>query len=69
MRVGQFSRTSHQYGQALSVVKPPDNKPGSAIPPELMDPSLKLNEQQQRELAERIRDLYNIYKGEREFYT
>jgi hypothetical protein len=69
MRTGQFSRTTHEYGQALSVVKPPDNNPGSIIPPELMDPALKLNQEQQRELADRIRDLYMIYKGEREFYT
>lgn len=69
MRFGTFSRTSHQYGQALAVAKPPDNNPGSVIPPELMDPALKLDESQQRDLAERIRDLYNIYRGEREYYT
>lgn len=69
MRMGSFSRSTHEYGPSLSIAKPADNNPGSIIPPELMDPALKLNEQQQRELAERIRDLYDIYKGEREYYT
>lgn len=69
MRMGSFSRVSHEYGASLSVVKPPDNNPGSIIPPELMDPALKLTEEEQRELAQRIADLYAIYRGEREYYT
>lgn len=68
MRIGSFSRTTHVYGQSLSVVHPPDNDPGSVIPPELLDPSLRLSEKEQHELAQRIADLYAIYRGEREFY-
>lgn len=69
MRMGSFSRTTHIYGPSLAVVKPPDNNPGSVIPPELMDPALKLTEKEQQELADRIADLYNIYRGEREYFT
>jgi hypothetical protein len=69
MRMGQFSRTSHDFGPSLSVVKPANNNPGSTIPIELLDPSLALTEAQQREMAGDIRDLFNMYRGEREYYT
>lgn len=66
MRVGQFSRLTHSYGQALDVVKTPNNNPGSIIPPELLDRALGLTEEQRRQLAEDIQDLYNLYRGERD---
>lgn len=69
MRIGSFSRTTHEYGGALGVIKPPDNNPGSVIPPELMDPSLHLTEAQQQDLAQRILDLYRMYQAEREYYA
>lgn len=69
MRVGQFSRLTHSFGPSLDVVKPPDNDPGSVIPPQLFDPSLSLTDRQRRELAEDIRDLYNLYRGERDFLS
>jgi hypothetical protein len=68
MRMGQFSRQVHSYGTALDVVKPRNNNPGSVIPPELLDPDLKLNEKQKQDLASRILDLFNVYRGERDFY-
>jgi hypothetical protein len=68
MRQGQFSRSAVQYGQALSVIKPPDNDPGSYISPELKDTALALTLAQQYELQQRIDDLYAMMKGEREYY-
>lgn len=66
MRFGQFSRMSHSFSQALDVVKTPNNDPGSVIPPELLDRALALTEAQQQELAADIRDLFNLYRGERD---
>lgn len=68
MRTGEFSRMTHSYGQALSVVKTPNNDPGSTIPPELLDAALKLSLSQQAELARDIQDLYNLYRGERDMF-
>jgi hypothetical protein len=68
MRQGQFSRSAVQYGQSLSLAKPPDNDPGSYIVGELKDPALALTLAQQYELQARIDDLYAIMKGEREYY-
>ena len=68
MRRGNFSRDVVQYGASLSVAKPPGNDPGSYILPELQDPTLALTEAQQYDLQQRIRDLYAIMRGEREFY-
>lgn len=67
MRQGQFSRSSHSFGASLDVVKTPNNDPGSVIPPELLDRALALTEAQQQELARDIQDLYNLYRGERDF--
>lgn len=53
---------------SLAVVKTPNNNPGSVIPPELLDPALDLTEKQKQELAERIRDLYDMYRGQRDYY-
>lgn len=69
MRNGSFSRSAQPYGQALSVVKAPDNNPGSWIPQELNDPSLKLTEAQKQDLAQRIHDLYNMYQGQRDYFN
>lgn len=69
MRIGQFSRDIVQYGQALSVVKPPLNDPGSAISPALLDPSLNLNLNQQYDLQSRIDSLYNALRGERDWFN
>lgn len=68
MRFGQFSRDQVQYGQALSVVKPPLNDPGSYISPALLDPSLNLNLSQQYDLQSRIDSLYNALRGERDWF-
>ena len=69
MRMGQFSRVQHDYGMSLGVVKPPDNYPGSIIPSELYDPALgDLTEAQRQELAEMIRNLFDIYRGISDFY-
>ena len=68
MRMGQFSRVQHDYGMSLGVVKPPDNYPGSIIPSELFDPALNLTEAQRQELAEMIRNLFDIYRGISDFY-
>lgn len=68
MRQGTFSRDVIRYGPSLSVVKPPLNDPGSYILPELMDPALALTEAQQYDLQQRIQDLYNLLRGEREYY-
>lgn len=69
MRAGQFSRMVHSFGQALDIVKPRDNNPGSVIPPELLDRALDLTEAQRQELARDIQDLYNLYRGERELFS
>ncbi len=69
MRFGQFSRDMVDYGQALSVVKPPKNDPGSYISPALLDPALSLNLSQQYDLQSRIDSLYNTLRGEREWFT
>lgn len=66
MRMGQFSRVSHEYGASLGVVKPPKNDFGKNYPTEL--DGLGLTEAQREELTQRIRDLFETYKGEREFY-
>lgn len=68
MRMGQFSRTGMTFGQSLSVVKPRDNNPGSVVPSELFDPALELTEEQRLELVERIEDLFDVYRGERDFF-
>ena len=69
MRMGQFSRDMVEYGQALSVVKPPKNDPGSYISPALMDPALHLTLEQKYELQGRIDSLYNSLRGEREWFS
>ncbi len=68
MRFGQFSRDQVTYGQALSVVKPPNNDPGSYIQPALLDPSLHLTLEQQYDLQSRIDSLYQTLRGEREYF-
>lgn len=67
MRQGQFSRSVHGFGPSLDVVKSPNNDPGSVIPPELLDKALALTQAQQQELARDIADLYNLYRGERDY--
>lgn len=69
MRRGQFVRAAIQYGQAISIVKPPDNDPGSYIAPELSDTALALTLAQQNDLQARINDLYAIMREEREYFT
>ena len=69
MRMGQFSRSTHDFGPSLAVLKPANNNPGSTVPIELLDPSLALTEAQRKEMSSDIRDLYNMYRGEREFFT
>ena len=66
MRSGQFSRMTHSFGPSLDVVKSRNNDPGSTIPPELLDASLKLSLAQQADLARDIQDLFNLYRGERD---
>lgn len=66
--MGQFSRDQVQYGQSLSVVKPPKNDPGSYISPALLDPQLDLSLAQKYDLQSRIDSLYNSLKGEREWF-
>lgn len=68
MRQGTFSRSAISYGASMSVVKPPDNDPGSYIQPELLDPALALTLAQQYDLQSRIDDLYAIFRGERDNY-
>jgi hypothetical protein len=68
VRSGQFSRDVVPYGGSLSVVKPDNNDPGSYIDVELLSPSLALNESQQNDLQSRIDDLYNMLRGERDWY-
>lgn len=69
MRMGQFSRDMVQYGQALSVVKPPHNDPGSYISRALLDPALDLTLTQKYDLQSRIDSLYNSLRGEREWFN
>jgi hypothetical protein len=69
MRMGQFSRDVVQYGQSLSVVKPPLNDPGSYISPALLSPELNLTLSQQYDLQSRIDSLYNIMRGERSWFS
>jgi hypothetical protein len=66
--MGQFSRDMVEYGQALSVAKPPKNDPGSYISPALLDPALKLTLNQQYDLQGRIDDLYGALRGERDWF-
>lgn len=68
MRQGQFSRDQVPYGASLAVVKPRRNNPGSYIDVELLDPALALTEGQQNDLQGRIDDLYQLLRGEREWY-
>jgi len=69
MRQGGFNRGEVQYGQALSIAKPPLNDPGSYISAELLDPALELTLAQQNELQQRIDDLYRILQGEQTYFT
>ena len=69
MRIGRFSRTGLDYGAATDVVKPANNDYGSIMPDALNDPTLKLTEAQKQELVQRINDLFNVYRGAREWYT
>lgn len=69
MRTGQFSRQMVNYGQALSVVKPPKNDPGSYISPALLDPALNLTLNQKYDLQSRIDSLYASLRGEREWFN
>jgi hypothetical protein len=69
MRIGQFSRTSLDYGAVTDVAKPADNDYGSVIPNALQDPSLALTDAQKQDLTQRIQDLFNVYRGAREWYT
>lgn len=66
MRIGSFSRVTHEYGASLSVVKPPKNNFGKAYPPELDD--LELTRAEREELTQRIADLFSSYQAEREYY-
>lgn len=69
MRIGQFSRTTLDYGASLSIAKPADNDYGSTIPAALKDPSLQLTDAQVQDLNQRIQDLFNVYRGERQWYS
>lgn len=69
MRSGFFSRSQVLYGPSMSVVKPPDNDPGSYLSPELLDPLLALTEAQMYDLQSRIDDLYAMLRGERQFFA
>ena len=67
-RQGEFSGGSQPYGTPISVVKAPDNKPGSPYAPELSDATLKLTEEQKREIQRRIDELTAVIEGERDWY-
>jgi hypothetical protein len=69
MRMGQFSRSVVEYGQSLSIVKPPLNDPGSYISPALLDASLHLTLSQQYDLQSRIDSLYQTLRGERAWFN
>jgi hypothetical protein len=67
--MGNFTRDQVEYGQALSVKKPPKNDPGSATVKELLNPALDLSRAQEEELQARIDSLYQTLRGEREWFT
>lgn len=67
-RMGGFSRGSVGYGLPLSFVKPRDNNyQANRWAPELLDPALNLTDAQRQELQDRIDELYNVYRGERDY--
>lgn len=59
VRSGQFLGPSQVFGAPLAIVKPPDNDvTKSRYHPSLLDPSLKLTEDQMRDLQNEINELY-----------
>jgi hypothetical protein len=67
-RAGSFAGAPASYNEKLSIVHPPDNNVDAArYAPELLDPSLKLSEEQREELQEQIDELFSVLRGERDY--
>lgn len=67
-RIGQFSRSATSYGMPVGIIKPPDN----VIPQyasELLDPSLRLTDEERQELQDRIDELEAMLRGERDYFV
>lgn len=62
-RIGSFSGPSEEYGVPLSFVHPPDNDFSKARwSPELLDPNLKLTDEERQRLQDEIDDLFGLGK-------
>lgn len=58
-RTGQFLGPTQTFGAPLAIVKPADNNvTSSRYHPALLDPSLKLTEDQMRDMQNEINELY-----------
>lgn len=66
-RRGRFSKGFVPYGAPLSYVHPSDNRLPSHLIPELEDAALGLTLDQQLDLQDRIDDLYQTLRGERDY--
>lgn len=66
-RSGEFSRGAVAYGTPLNIVHPRNNKMPREFVNALYDPGLDLTLAQQEELQQRIDDLYQTLRGERDF--
>jgi DNA-directed RNA polymerase subunit F len=62
MRTGQFTRASHEYGAALSVVKPRNNDPGDITPPENLDWRDTFTKEQWEQLTEDSEQILDILR-------
>lgn len=62
MRVGQFTRASHEYGASLTIVKPRNNDPGDVTPPENYDYNDVFTKEQWEELTEDSEAIMDILR-------
>lgn len=68
-RRGSFTKAGVDYGIPLSFVHPQDNKMPGPFIPELQNAALSLTLTQQQDLQDRIDDLYQTLKGERNYLS
>ena len=66
-RMGTFAGTSEQYGDPVSFVHPVDNDFAKArFSDPVLDPRMKLTDEQMRELQQQIDDLFHLLVMARE---
>jgi len=67
MRKGSFSQGAISYGAPLGYIHPPDNTLPPQFDPLLDDAALGLSDAQKADLQDRIDDLFDTLRGERDY--